>query len=86
MSMTNLVAFSKAAREAGMTYGQYMALRYSPPPPPKRRIPAHLRAYVRCCVLCGAPMTFKNARKYCAACRPPSTGSGAATASTSERR
>ena len=70
MSMERIVELSAAARTSGMTYGQYVALHGTVPPPPKRHIPSYLQPYVRRCERCGQPLNFKNARKYCDACRP----------------
>ena len=74
MSMKRLAELSAAARAAGMTYGQYMALQSVVPPPPKRRIPDYIRSNVKCCAVCGEPLVgYHKACKYCNTCRPLET-------------
>ena len=74
MSMEKLVELSAAANAAGMTYGKYMALHGTTPPPPKRRIPSYLRSAVKYCALCGEPLVGRHpATKYCDACRVATT-------------
>ena len=74
MSMEKLAELSAAAKAAGMTYGQYMALHGTTPPPHKRRIPPYLRSAMKCCAVCGASLAgYRKACKYCDTCRPLET-------------
>ena len=67
-----LVEAEKLAREAGMTYGQYMAQRGIFPPPPRRRKRqlswTYSQLFVKPCEKCGKPLPDKQ-RKYCHDCK-----------------
>lgn len=70
MSMEKLAELSAAANAAGMSYGVYMSIHGTTPPPPKRHIPSYLRSALKCCALCGEPIVGRHpATKYCDACR-----------------
>ena len=67
-----LAKAAKLAREAGMTYGQYMAKRGIFPPPPRQRKRqlswTYSQVFVKHCEVCGKPIS-DNKRKYCPDCK-----------------
>ena len=60
---------ARLAREAGMTYGMYMAKRGIFPPPPKyRKLPPYLRTYLIHCEVCGGVVPPRRKKFCCDAC------------------
>lgn len=65
MNDDNLIQAAAAAREAGMSYGQWMAMQYAPKPAPVA-VRKPVQEYNAVCAFCGKPFyRNKRHRMYC---------------------